>query len=89
MPPEPSPWDRKDFFRERKHERSEFIGGGGGGGPGSSGGGTRWREHPGNNHHYSSSSRWAPIFPPEQRKRDEAVHCARRNPRWSHQNCLG
>lgn len=26
MPPEPLPWDRKDFFRERKHERSESIG---------------------------------------------------------------
>jgi hypothetical protein len=22
MPPEPLPWDRKDFFKERKHERS-------------------------------------------------------------------
>ncbi|XP_062092891.1 uncharacterized protein LOC133798558 isoform X2 [Humulus lupulus] len=26
MPPEPLPWDRKDFFRERKHERSESLG---------------------------------------------------------------
>ncbi|XP_022990202.1 uncharacterized protein LOC111487165 isoform X2 [Cucurbita maxima] len=26
MPPEPLPWDRKDFFKERKHERSEFLG---------------------------------------------------------------
>lgn len=23
MPPEPLPWDRKDFPKERKHERSE------------------------------------------------------------------
>ncbi|VFQ62629.1 unnamed protein product [Cuscuta campestris] len=82
MPPEPSPWDRKDFFRERNHERSEFIGGGGGGGgPGGFGGGTRWREHPGNNHHYSSSSRWAPRFPPGHSKQggwhmypDEPAH---------------
>ncbi|XP_057424116.1 uncharacterized protein LOC130717772 isoform X2 [Lotus japonicus] len=26
MPPEPLPWDRKDFFKERKHERSESVG---------------------------------------------------------------
>ncbi|XP_019461170.1 PREDICTED: uncharacterized protein LOC109360607 isoform X2 [Lupinus angustifolius] len=26
MPPEPIPWDRKDFFKERKHERSESLG---------------------------------------------------------------
>ncbi|KAF4382220.1 hypothetical protein G4B88_011549 [Cannabis sativa] len=26
MPPEPLPWDRKDFFRERKQERSESLG---------------------------------------------------------------
>jgi nuclear receptor co-repressor 1 len=26
MPPEPLPWDRKDFFKERKHERSESLG---------------------------------------------------------------
>lgn len=26
MPPEPLPWDRKDCFRERKHERSESLG---------------------------------------------------------------
>ncbi|CAH9137611.1 unnamed protein product [Cuscuta epithymum] len=59
MPPEPSPWDRKDFFRERKHERSELSGGGGGGSSGF--GGSRWREHPLNHHHYSSS-RWASDF---------------------------
>nr|GMC54724.1 uncharacterized protein LOC109190430 [Ipomoea batatas] len=61
MPPEPSPWDRKDFFRERKHERSELLGGGGGGGASGFGGGARWREHPLNHHHYSSS-RWVPDF---------------------------
>ncbi|KAJ1403618.1 hypothetical protein SESBI_27183 [Sesbania bispinosa] len=26
MPPEPIPWDRKDLFKERKHERSESLG---------------------------------------------------------------
>ncbi|CAL0303066.1 unnamed protein product [Lupinus luteus] len=26
MPPEPIPWDRKEFFKERKHERSESLG---------------------------------------------------------------
>ncbi|KAA0034735.1 Myb_DNA-binding domain-containing protein [Cucumis melo var. makuwa] len=26
MPPEPLPWDRKDLFKERKHEKSEAIG---------------------------------------------------------------
>ncbi|XP_004496320.1 uncharacterized protein [Cicer arietinum] len=26
MPPEPLPWDRKDFFKERKHDRSESLG---------------------------------------------------------------
>lgn len=26
MPPEPSPWDRKDFFKDRKHERSDSLG---------------------------------------------------------------
>lgn len=26
MPPEPLSWDRKDFFKERKHERSESLG---------------------------------------------------------------
>ncbi|KAL3520695.1 hypothetical protein ACH5RR_018844 [Cinchona calisaya] len=52
MPPEPMPWDRKDFFKERKHERPEPYyyhhhhqhphptgGGGGGGGGGGYGGG--------------------------------------------------
>ena len=51
MPPEPLPWDRKDFFKERKHERQEPYhhhhhhhhlhptGGGGGGGGGGYGGG--------------------------------------------------
>ncbi|KAG6601151.1 Nuclear receptor corepressor 1, partial [Cucurbita argyrosperma subsp. sororia] len=33
MPPEPLPWDRKDLFKERKHEKSEAIGSA-----------TRWRD---------------------------------------------
>lgn len=37
MPPEPLPWDRKDFFKERKHERSDS---------GSIGYVARWREPP-------------------------------------------
>lgn len=49
MPPEPLPWDRKDFFKERKHDRSELLGGG-----------PRWRE-PTPHHHYGSS-RWIPDF---------------------------
>lgn len=77
MPPEPLPWDRKDFFKERKHERPEShhhhhhhpIGGGGGGGGyggvGGFGGGPRWREpphpHP-HPYHYASSPRWASDF---------------------------
>ncbi|XP_055834999.1 uncharacterized protein LOC129903455 isoform X2 [Solanum dulcamara] len=39
MPPEPLPWDRKDFFKERKHDRSELA---------------RWRETT-PHHHYTSS----------------------------------
>ncbi|KAL6977252.1 hypothetical protein U1Q18_026049 [Sarracenia purpurea var. burkii] len=45
MPPEPSPWDRKDFFKERKHDRSSD----------SNGFVSRWRETP--RHGLSSSSR--------------------------------
>lgn len=46
MPPEPLPWDRKDFFRERKHERSESLGSV-----------TRWRD---SSHHGSRElNRWA------------------------------
>lgn len=37
MPPEPPPWDRKDFYKERKHERSESA---------SVGSVARWRETP-------------------------------------------
>lgn len=50
MPPEPLPWDRKDFFKERKHERSssESLGG-----PSSV---SRWRD---NTPHHHGSSRWA------------------------------
>lgn len=72
MPPEPLPWDRKDFFKERKHERSEQhhpphphphqIGGGGGfGGVGGFGGGPRWREplHPHPHPYHYASPRWA------------------------------
>lgn len=47
MPPEPLPWDRKDFFKERKHDRSEVLSGG-----------PRWKE-PTPHHHYTSS-RWIP-----------------------------
>lgn len=25
MPPEPLPWDRKDFYKERKHERTQSL----------------------------------------------------------------
>ncbi|CAN4114242.1 unnamed protein product [Withania somnifera] len=46
MPPEPLPWDRKDFFKERKHDRSEVL--------------PRWRE-PTPHHHYTSS-RWLSDF---------------------------
>ncbi|CAL0328442.1 unnamed protein product [Lupinus luteus] len=35
MPPEPIPWDRKEFFKERKHERSESLGSA-----------ARWRDSP-------------------------------------------
>uniref|UniRef100_A0A5B7B0R0 Nuclear receptor corepressor 1 n=1 Tax=Davidia involucrata TaxID=16924 RepID=A0A5B7B0R0_DAVIN len=48
MPPEPLPWDRKDFFKDRKHERSSD----------SLGPVSRWRE---TSHHGSSSrdfARW-------------------------------
>lgn len=45
MPPEPLPCDRKDFFRERKHERSESLGSV-----------TRWRD---SSHHGSRElNRW-------------------------------
>ncbi|KAF7820112.1 Nuclear receptor corepressor 1 [Senna tora] len=45
MPPEPLPWDRKDFFKERKHERSESLGSV-----------ARWRD---SSHHGSREfSRW-------------------------------
>lgn len=48
MPSEPLPWDRKDFFKERRqHDRSELLRGG-----------PRWREPP-PRHHYGSS-RWVP-----------------------------
>ena len=46
MPPEPFPWDRKDFFRDKKHaggggydRASEPLGGGGGSV-------ARWRDTP-------------------------------------------
>ncbi|KAF5733760.1 hypothetical protein HS088_TW16G00200 [Tripterygium wilfordii] len=46
MPPEPVPWDRKDFFKERKHERPESLGSG-----------SRWRDSP--SHHGSREfARW-------------------------------
>ncbi|XP_061374508.1 uncharacterized protein LOC133316746 isoform X2 [Gastrolobium bilobum] len=46
MPSEPIPWDRKDFFKERKHERSESLGSV-----------ARWRDTPA--HHGSRElNRW-------------------------------
>ncbi|KAF5467145.1 hypothetical protein F2P56_017002 [Juglans regia] len=46
MPPEPLPWDRKDFFKERKHDRSSES-------PGSI---ARWRD---SSHHGSREfNRW-------------------------------
>ncbi|KAF5729509.1 hypothetical protein HS088_TW21G01676 [Tripterygium wilfordii] len=46
MPPEPVPWDRKDFFKERKHERPESLGSA-----------SRWRDSP--SHHGSRDfARW-------------------------------
>ncbi|KAF9676706.1 hypothetical protein SADUNF_Sadunf08G0030900 [Salix dunnii] len=59
MPPEPLPWDRKDFFKERKHERSETT-------SSSFGGGStpRWKElsYSSSNHYGSSRdfNRWGP-----------------------------
>ncbi|KAJ8747257.1 hypothetical protein K2173_014403 [Erythroxylum novogranatense] len=44
MPPEPLPWDRKDFFKERKYERSESS---------SLGSAPRWRDS--SSSHYGSS----------------------------------
>ncbi|KAK7379782.1 hypothetical protein VNO78_34301 [Psophocarpus tetragonolobus] len=45
MPPEPLPWDRKDFFKERKHERSESLGSV-----------ARWRD----SSHHRDINRWGP-----------------------------
>ncbi|XP_068491239.1 uncharacterized protein [Phaseolus vulgaris] len=45
MPPEPLPWDRKDFFKERKHERSESLGSV-----------ARWRD----SSHHREFNRWGP-----------------------------
>ncbi|KAG6765244.1 hypothetical protein POTOM_029271 [Populus tomentosa] len=59
MPPEPLPWDRKDFFKERKHERSETT-------SSSFGGGStpRWKEFSySSSSHYGSPrdfNRWGP-----------------------------
>uniref|UniRef100_A0A6N2M606 SANT domain-containing protein n=1 Tax=Salix viminalis TaxID=40686 RepID=A0A6N2M606_SALVM len=59
MPPEPLPWDRKDFFKERKHERSETT-------SSSFGGGStpRWKElsYSSSNHYGSPRdfNRWGP-----------------------------
>lgn len=45
MPPEPLPWDRKEFFRDKKHGRSESLGSV-----------TRWRD---SSHHGSHElNRW-------------------------------
>ncbi|GLT88890.1 hypothetical protein SLE2022_068990 [Rubroshorea leprosula] len=45
MPPEPSPWDRKDCFKERKHERPDP--------------GARWRESLSMSYHHGSSREFA------------------------------
>lgn len=44
MPPEPLPWDRKEYaFKDhKKNERGDALGGGGGGGGSSSA--SRWRD---------------------------------------------
>jgi hypothetical protein len=59
MPPEPLPWDRKDFFKERKHERSETTSSSFGGGSTS-----RWKDFSySSSSHYGSSrdfNRWGP-----------------------------
>lgn len=50
MPPEPLPWDRKDFFKERKHERSESLGSV-----------ARWRDSSSSSSHHAGSrgfTRW-------------------------------
>ncbi|KAK1312539.1 hypothetical protein QJS10_CPA07g01084 [Acorus calamus] len=57
MPPEPLPWERKDYFERRKHsERSSdaFSVTGGGGGSGGGGATPRWRESAAP-YHYGSS----------------------------------
>ncbi|GKV34114.1 hypothetical protein SLEP1_g42529 [Rubroshorea leprosula] len=43
MPPEPLPWDRKDFFKERKHERPESL--------------ARWKEAPSVSSYHHGPSR--------------------------------
>ncbi|GLT66847.1 hypothetical protein SLA2020_391910 [Shorea laevis] len=43
MPPEPLPWDRKDLFKERKHERPESL--------------VRWREAPSMSSYHHGPSR--------------------------------
>ncbi|XP_030451186.1 uncharacterized protein LOC115673224 [Syzygium oleosum] len=50
MPPEPLPWDRKDFLKERKHERSESLGSV-----------ARWRDSSSSSSHHAGSrgfTRW-------------------------------
>ncbi|KAE9617497.1 putative transcription factor MYB/SANT family [Lupinus albus] len=47
MPPEPIPWDRKEFFKERKHERSESLGSA-----------ARWRRDSSYHHGSRDFNRW-------------------------------
>lgn len=48
MPPESLPWDRKDFFKERKHERSESLGSV-----------ARWRDSSSSSYHHGSRAEFA------------------------------
>ncbi|KAI9157216.1 hypothetical protein LWI28_018663 [Acer negundo] len=64
MPSEPLPWDRKDFFKERKHHNNyhndrssdSLIGVGGGGG----GAVARWRDYS-SPHHTRDLPRWGSV----------------------------
>ncbi|XP_044461747.1 uncharacterized protein LOC123193044 isoform X2 [Mangifera indica] len=64
MPPEPLPWDRKDFFKERKHNNnnshhdrtaSDSLLGGGGGPL------TRWRDYSSSSSHCRELPRWGSV----------------------------
>lgn len=64
MPPEPLPWDRKDFFKERKHNNnnshhdrtaSDSLLGGGGGPL------TRWKDYSSFSSHSRELPRWGSV----------------------------